>query len=250
MLEPVTFSPLVNQWYPANGPSGDGANTKSNYKDGWHHSDWWRQRLGLPEAADTKVLGLSCAAFRLEGRRNISFRMIHSCVLFGGLMLEFDLNSKSWTGGCWLTCLLFCGILPKAQIWLWDCRRHKPAEPFFFSFFATLPAGTAPNNLTALQHLSKKYKRGKCIKTLELSSHTCQGFAMAIGDTKGRHCFHPWAVSHNISFVHLKGKEKNGLIEKVDQQLWHISISKSLAAVRRVTSYISFTHIFNKEGWS
>lgn len=29
---------LVNQWYPAKGPSGDGANTKSNYKDGWHHS--------------------------------------------------------------------------------------------------------------------------------------------------------------------------------------------------------------------
>lgn len=47
---------LVNQWYPAKAPSSDGANTKSNYKDGWHQSAWWRQQPRFPEAGRTKVV--------------------------------------------------------------------------------------------------------------------------------------------------------------------------------------------------
>lgn len=166
MLELVKFSPLVNQWYPAKGPSGDGANTKSNYKDGWHHSAWWRQRPRLPEAGGTKVRGLSCAVLRLEGRRNLSFRMMHSCVTLWGF--DFATWSKQQDLNWGLpVCVPAFLWHPAKDTNLTGTRRHKPTESLFFFLFAGLPAGTALNNSTGLQHLSKKSKGSKCIKTLD-----------------------------------------------------------------------------------
>lgn len=165
MLELVTFSPLVNQWYPAKGPSGDGANTKSNYKDGWHHSAWWRQRPRLPEAGGTKVLGLSCATLRLEGRRNLSFRMMHSCVTLWGF--DFATWSKQQD--------LNWGLPVSVPAFLWHpakdtnltgTRRHKPTESLFFSspdYQLELHSTTWPGYSTCPKNL----RGGKCIKTLD-----------------------------------------------------------------------------------
>lgn len=172
-----------------------------------------------PRGRGRQGSSLSCAALRFEVRRNFSFRMMHACVT----LWRFDVGISSKQRE--LDWLLPVSVSARSVA---SCQRHKSdwrtagaTNQLNLFYFAALPAVTAPNNLTALQHLFNKSKWGKCIKTLELSLHTCQGFAMTIGVTKGRHCFYPWAVSHNsISFVCLEGKEnkKNsiGLNKNVD----------------------------------
>lgn len=166
------------------------ANTKSNYKTGWHHSAWWPCLPGaLGVTAEPGVPASAVAAEGWEAKKTKKTEEEYVCLIVRECMCVFvTINGVSWVAPGWFVCACVCGTLPEAHIWVELYGRQAPAEPFLFQpAVATarqLDCTPAPVSQTYTHSTAwKRTQHGQIHvvwkRTHNLSSDTCHRLTMS-----------------------------------------------------------------------